>query len=280
MNVQGKYRNGQWTGGIEWTRIKNADGSMRRGFSWNPIKGCFHGCRWTMPDGQEAVCYAETTAEGVGRSAYRHGFAHHYFQPNALHEPLLITEPAGIFLDSMSDLWGSWVPRDERDEVLGVVRRAHWHIFQSLTKAAPQMLKYDADDLPSNLWLGASSPPDTFMGQRLTRHQQERKLEKDLAVLTHLARTHTTWMSFEPLSWDVAPLVARSYGALKWAVIGAASSGRTYYAPEREHVERLLAVLAEQEVPIFYKGNLKGAIGRWGLPWREEFPCMASYLTP
>lgn len=33
---------------IEWTRIRNADGSIRRGYTWNPVAGCLHDCEWDI----------------------------------------------------------------------------------------------------------------------------------------------------------------------------------------------------------------------------------------
>jgi len=75
-----------------------------------------------------------------------------------------------------------------------------------------------------------------------------------------------TWMSFEPLSWNMAQVVSEFPAALKWAVIGAASRGKVYYQPETRDVARLLAALDEFDVPVFFKGNLS-----WK-PWREEYP--------
>ena len=45
LNKQGK-------GKIEWTD-----------FTWNPVGGCRHACRWKMPDGTIARCYAESFVE-------------------------------------------------------------------------------------------------------------------------------------------------------------------------------------------------------------------------
>jgi hypothetical protein len=77
-------------------------------------------------------------------------------------------------------------------------------------------------------------------------------------------------MSFEPLSYDVAPLVDPR--ALSWAIIGAASRGSQYYAPDPKHLETLLHVLERGQVPVFMKGNLRGFATAWGIPIREEFP--------
>src|ERR1044071_5420699 len=91
--------------GIEWTD-----------YTWNPVPGCQHGCRWQMPDGTVAECYAETVAGRVAQNAYPKGFEHHYWNPHILEEPLKIKTPASIFLDSMSDLMGSWVPKAEIEQ--------------------------------------------------------------------------------------------------------------------------------------------------------------------
>ena len=256
-------------GMIEWTRIKNADGTVRRGFTWNPVAGCLHDCEWTMPDGKRAECYAKTVAEKF-TAAYPSGFAHYYWHPKRLKEPEALQEPAGIFPDSMSDLFGNWVRREHLEQVLDAMQRTPQHIYQSLTKNT--VAYRNVDDLPPNLWTGISSPPDHFMGNDLNDNQKERYLHTALKTLSLAAEEgFTTWMSFEPLSRDWAHIVREYPGALKWAVIGAASDGSRYYPPEEEHVRNLLGVLDAENVPVFYKGNLKS------LPyarenWRDEFP--------
>lgn len=244
---------------IEWTD-----------YTWNPVGGCPHQCRWKMPDGTTAVCYAETVAEKVAVSSYPHGFNHHYWHPERLDEPLKLKEPAKIFLDSMSDLMAARVPEEQIRAVFDVVARAPWHTFQLLTKNAPRLLKWKTE-LPSNLWVGVSMPPTMMFGKPLNINQQKAMLVKALYVLGQLEGV-TRWMSFEPLSFDVADVMQESGWAdalpLDWAVIGAASNGRKYYQPERWHVEQLLKVLDQYRVPVFFKGNLE-----WD-PWREDFPVM------
>lgn len=259
---------------IEWTRILNPDGTFRRGFTWNPIGGCMHDCKWTMPDGQVAQCYAKSLAEnGLAKSAYKHGFEHHYWRPHALKEPLRQKEPAGIFLDSMSDLMGHWVPTEQIQQVLDVCREADWHIFQLLTKNPKRLTQFE---FPDNVWVGVSSPPD-FMwgkGERLSRNQQVKMLEVALESLAAVD-VPVTWMSFEPLSWNVAEVVKRYPESLKWAVIGAASNGRQHFPPSERDLRLLLDVLDNQNVPVFFKGNLKSL--PWAAEnWREDFPIAAT----
>src|SRR5262245_45281517 len=87
-----------------------------RGIEWadetrNPIGGCKHGCMWEMPNGNIAECYAGDLAEnGVAVKSYPHGFEHHYFRPEALKQFANGKDPLLIFCDSMSDMFGHWVP--------------------------------------------------------------------------------------------------------------------------------------------------------------------------
>lgn len=243
--------------GIEWTD-----------YTWNPVQGCMHGCRWTMPDGSVAECYAETIANRVAQKAYQHGFEHHYWNPHKLREPLKVKEPARIFLDSMSDLMGHWVPAEEIEQVLDICREAQWHDFQLLTKNAPRLLEFD---FPSNVWVGVSAPPSQMFGKPLSFNQQQRMVTRQLEILAQL-NVPVRWMSIEPLSFDIAPLLENS--PLEWAVIGAATNGNRTYQPEPEWVENVLNVLDKQNTTIFFKGNLD-----WK-DWREHFPQTSVECTP
>lgn len=246
MNKQRKANGGR---GIEWTD-----------FTWNPVQGCQHRCRWEMPDGTVAECYAETIANRVAQKVYTYGFEHHYWNPNKLDEPLKIKEPSRIFLDSMSDLMGHWVPDDEISQVLEVCRAAHWHTFQLLTKNAPRLLDFD---FPPNVWVGVSAPPSQMFGKRLSFQQQQRMVTRQIDTLRQIG-VPVRWMSIEPLSFDIAPLLVDS--PLEWAVIGAATNGAKTYQPEPAWVEHVLDVLDAQGTAVFFKGNLE-----WAL-WREDFP--------
>mgnify|MGYP001301506637 FL=1 len=244
-----KQKNGKGGRGIEWCD-----------YTWNPVRGCHHGCRWEMPDGTVAECYAETVAERVAQKAYPHGFEHHYWNPELLAEPLKLKTPSKIFLDSMSDLMGHWVPAEQVEQVLEVCRQADHHIFQLLTKNAPRLQEFD---FPPNVWVGVSAPPSIMFGKHLSLAQQKRMVERTLKALKTV-NVPVRWMSLEPLSFDIAPLLLDS--GLQWAVIGAATNGRLTYQPQPEWVANVLEVLDAQGTKVFFKGNLEWSI------WREEFP--------
>ena len=217
-----------------------------------------------MPDGSIAECYVDPIAAFFKKS-YPEGFERHYWRPKILQQPLSLRKAAFIFMDSMSDLMGAWVPEVQVRKVLEICRQAHWHKFQLLTKNPGRLPKFD---FPANVWVGVSSPPDFMMSHPLSRNQQEKMLAKSLSVLAGIP-VPVRWMSVEPLSWDVSKIVADNQ-PLSWAVIGAATNGRNVYQPDPEHVANLLEVFDKQGVPVFFKGNL------WGNPaadpWREFFP--------
>ncbi len=260
--------------GIEWTRLPRPDGTHRPGYTWNPVTGCLHDCGWRMPNGKQASCYAKTLAESPRlASFYPEGFAQHAWHPKRLLEPLKVKEPAGIFLDSMSDLMGHWVPTWQIDKVLDICRQAHWHTFFLLTKHAPRLAQFV---FPPNVWVGCSSPPDSFMGHPLSRTQQAAMLARSLQVLSAVDAA-VRWMSFEPLSWDVADIISQYPDVLDWAVIGAASQGRTHCPPDPDVLQHLLEVLDAHGVPVFFKGNLR-ALPEAAAAWRADFPVQGGQL--
>jgi protein gp37 len=127
---------------IEWTEA-----------TWNPVTGCTKvspGC---------AHCYAETFAErfrGVPGHPYEHGFDLQP-RPERLQQPLDWPQPRLIFVNSMSDLFHEDIPVSFIRSVFNVMRKAHWHTFQVLTKRSQRMLEL-APHLrwPDNVWMGVS----------------------------------------------------------------------------------------------------------------------------
>jgi protein gp37 len=255
-----------------------------RGIEWcdetrNATGGCMHDCKWQMPDGSVACCYAKELAErGVASAAYSHGFEHHYWRPNTVRELARGKDPKLIFVDSMSDMFAANVPAEHVVTILQTIRAAPHHAYQSLTKAAPMLLKY-LDHLPPNLWVGVSSPPDWFKGHRLNEHQQRTMLTRSLEILRQVKEsTHNiVWMSAEPISWDLTSVIDEHH-PLDWIVIGAASHGRKYFQPNPDNVRRLLTIMDATRTPVFYKGNVRPLFQTHDLGspdlnrWREDFP--------
>lgn len=226
-----------------------------------------------MPDGSTAICYAEAQAESERlRPFYLEGFGHHYFHPERLNDPLKLKTPSRIFLDSMSDLMGHWVPDEQIEQVLDVCRRAYWHTFQLLTKNAPRLLKFN---FPPNVWVGVSAPPSHMNGKALTFEQQCDFVVRAMSVLNDPKLAgRVRWMSAEPLSFPLAGRLWGCDGTLDWLVIGAASNGRKVYQPDPGDIDELLYWADMFGTRVFFKGNLRGNPA--ANPWREEFPAARS----
>lgn len=258
LNMQVKYNKDKSikSRGIEWTDA-----------TWNPVAGCPHLCRWKMPDGTIAECYAENVAESIAESAYPHGFGAHYWKPQHLDSPKAKKAPLKIFLGSMADIFSVNVPDEQIQAILEVIADTPQHSYQLLTKAPLRSLKFE---FPDNVWLGASMPPDFMRSLALSQAQKEKMLDRTFEALEK-AKAKVKWISYEPLSWDVSTITAKHTGVIQWAVIGAASNGRNYYPPSESVFTAIRDELASQKVALFYKGNLSSlAIAK--TDWKEEFP--------
>ena len=128
--------------GIEWTES-----------TWNPLTGCTKispGCKF---------CYAERMAkrlQAMGQPNYANGFKLTIHE-NALEKPLEWKKPQVIFVNSMSDLFHKDVPFEFIEKVFDVMKRAHWHQFQVLTKRAERVAELSPHlQWADNIWMGVS----------------------------------------------------------------------------------------------------------------------------
>ncbi|HWR36399.1 MAG TPA: phage Gp37/Gp68 family protein [Clostridia bacterium] len=132
---------------IEWTR--NSDGS--EGKSWNPIRARFKGdgkqgwyCQKVSPGCKN--CYAERRNKWIGNgAAYNDSDLRTldvYLDEKALLEPLRLKKPTNIFVCSMTDLYGSWVPDEWIDRIYAVMALCPQHTFMVLTKRPERRLAW------------------------------------------------------------------------------------------------------------------------------------------
>src|SRR5690349_9665824 len=127
---------------IEWTEA-----------TWNPLTGCTKispGCK---------NCYAERMAlrlRAMGQGNYVNGFALTLHE-QSLSLPLRWRSPQTIFVNSMSDMFHPDVPTDFIIKAFEVMRSAHWHRFQILTKRASRLFELDNYlKWAPNIWMGVS----------------------------------------------------------------------------------------------------------------------------
>jgi len=94
--------------------------------------------------------------KAMGNPNYRNGFELTLHE-HVLERPLHWKKPQMIFVNSMSDLFHREVPVAFILRAFDVMRRAHWHTFQVLTKRSARLLELDASlDWPPNVWMGVS----------------------------------------------------------------------------------------------------------------------------
>jgi len=215
---------------IEWTD-----------YTWNPVTGCRNGCPY---------CFAEKMAK---RLRGRYGYPkENPFEPtmhwNRLEEPLQVEKSSKIFVASMGELFGHWVPNLWTREVLGIIGRAHWHTFQILTKQ-PQNLRFFS--YPPNLWLGVSV--------------DRQEMVKGIPYLLG-TNAKIKFVSFEPLL-ELVTMPQELWHGLNWIIIGAQTNPKRL--PRKHWVHYLCEEALIHEIPIFMKDNLDWC----GWPGKlKEFP--------
>ena len=113
-----------------------------------------------------------------------------------------------IFVNSMSDLFHEGVSENYIREVFRVMRKAHWHSFQVLTKRAERLAEL-APKLPwpQNVWMGVSV-------------ENQRWTERIDALRTVKAKVR--FLSCEPL---LGPLKLDLRG-IHWVIVGGESGPR------------------------------------------------------
>jgi protein gp37 len=221
-----------------------------------------------MPDGKWVDCYAETFADRIGGKG---AFKNITFHPDVFDKIRKHKQPAGIFIDSMSDLCGEGVKKEWIDETLFHMRACPQHVFFVLTKNPRRLTEFH---WPDNCLVGISAPPTEMYGKKMNVAQQRTWFDKGSEWLSN-AKAKWKWFSLEPLAVDVSDILQDQ--PVDWAVIGAGSNGRKYYQPDELVFRKTLAALVLNETKIFYKGNLDRALAERHGGWREEFPNMGQF---
>ena len=206
---------------IEWAR-----------WTWNPVTGCKHNCLY---------CYARD----IGNRIYKEGFKP-TFRPERLAAPAntkLPKNPAlrdrGVFVCSMADLFGDWVPNGWIELVLNEVRNNKQWDFIFLTKNPKRLLTFD---FPDNAWLGATVDIQS-------------RVEITESVFKRL-KAKIKFISCEPL---MEKLTFSTLEMIDWLIIGGLSetSKASDRQPKWEWVEALLWKARKSNAAVYFKPNLK-----------------------
>jgi protein gp37 len=205
---------------IEWTES-----------TWNPLTGCTKispGCKH---------CYAERMAKrlhAMGQPNYANGFKL-TMHPQALEKPLEWKTPQVIFVNSMSDLFHKDVPLEFVQSVFDVMKRAHWHQFQVLTKRSERLMELSPHlEWTDNIWMGVSVENADYTFR-----------------IDHLRKTGAKikFLSVEPL---LGPIPKMNLKGINWVIVGG-ESGPGARPLEREWVVDIKNQCVKAKVPFFFK---------------------------
>lgn len=244
--------------------------------TWNPVTGCLHGCEY---------CYARKIAErfrpfdlphltekwiykGINEldtpiitackdgkervCAYPYGFEPtlHRYRLNEYEKKKGRT----IFVCSMADLFGEWVPDSWIEAVFEACEKAPQHRYLFLTKNPQRYGELaKAGKLPQreNMWYGS-----TLDSMRAKRYPSR--------------ICDNTFVSIEPLT-EYMNVGLGSFGMAEWVIIGAETGNRKdKVVPEKEWIDKICEAADITHMAVFMKDSLVPIVGEENM--RREFP--------
>lgn len=229
--------------------------------TWNPVTGCLHGCRYCYARGianrfsgggekwsddklfvLDDKIYAE---ESEKAEPYPYGFMptlHRYRMDEYTNK-----KGRNIFVCSMADLFGKWVPDTWIQEVFDACAKAPQHNYLFLTKNPGRYIELiNKNMMPAgaNMWYGYS----------VTQKEDPYWWNPDYNIFA----------SAEPL---LEPIDVPN---CKWLIVGAETGHRKdKVVPKQDWIESLVKECRENNIPIFMKSSLKEI---WKSSLIQQFP--------
>ncbi|MDF1495204.1 DUF5131 family protein [Caproiciproducens sp. CPB-2] len=306
--------------------------------SWNPVTGCRHNCEYCYarkiarrfagggyekemgmfiakykekifqpPYELSEPQLAKTKDEWYREAPYPFGFEP-TFHRYRLDEPKQKTKPRNIFVCSMADLFGDWVPDEWIRAVFDeCIVSAPWHRYLFLTKnpgrydsaidnyAAEDRGCSDTTESFENCWFGTSvtSQADAEKIETLSRLPEGHRflsIEPILGPVTlNLKKNRCpicgsdevyrdnpkTCQGEKPWYCDCCGMWESEDGAdlkpdIDWVIIGSETGNRKEKViPQRAWIESIVADCRVAGIPVFMKSSLTDI---WGAPLIQEFP--------
>ena len=275
--------------------------------TWNPVTGCLHGCEYCYARGianrfgvhmkldgkinelDFPFMYVTENENGIiAREKAKQNPYPFDFQPT-FHKYRLNEyqnkKGRNIFVCSMADLFGDWVPDSWIEEVFAACEKAPQHNYLFLTKNPNGIPRF------SNIYNGVfgTHRDNYWFGTTITC---QKDLEDRLWTLLQV-RGHS-FLSIEPILdkldldciWvseknkEVMLSLSKktayyfgggqSYNMPEWVIIGAETGRRkNKVVPERKWIEDIVNACRKAEIPVFMKSSLADI---WGEPLIQEFP--------
>lgn len=234
-------------------------------YTWNPVTGCLHTCPYCyarkqsarfagdvrlnindercIGDKDKGLLVLETPfISREGRSiGFPFGFTptlHKY----RLDWPAKVKNTANIFVGSMTDLFGSWVPDEWLTLVFEACAKYPHHNYMFLTKNPDRYIELARQGLlpkGDNYWYGTTTATED--------------------TPYFYAGGYNTFCSIEPLHGDFE---ANADIRCNWIIIGAESGKRKEkIIPKPEWVQHIVEAAKAKSVPVFMKDSLIEIIG-------------------
>jgi protein gp37 len=259
--------------------------------SWNPITGCLHGCEYCYArgiawrfegvwdgDANHKLSFSrhDTPKEVTGAEFGGYGFKYRVGNDNrgepkwinapypygfhpTLHRYRLKSglvrwkKPRTIFVGSMTDLFGKWVPNRWIEEVFTACAATPQHTYLFLTKNPVRYIQLHVAgklNFGNNFWYGTSFTKP--------------------GIPYYFSENYNTFLSIEPLLADVAGKDSFDLTKIRWVIIGAESGNRKgKVIPKREWIENIVGDCKAAGIPVFMKESLRGIMGG---DFVQEFP--------
>lgn len=182
------------------------------------------------------------------------------FRPTLHREKMNVPQtwkkPRTIFVCSMADLFGAWVPDEWIKEVFEACRKAPQHRYLFLTKNPQRYIDLGNQGvLPRwneahNMWFGSTATK-----------KQDKVFGDSLA--------YNTFMSIEPILEAFENLGDRAC-IVDWIIVGAETGNRKgKITPEKGWIMEIAEGCKRTNTPIFMKESLRGIMGQ---DFIQEFP--------
>lgn len=174
-----------------------------------------------------------------------------------LDDPQQWKQPRNIFVCSMADLFGDWVPLEWIQEVFAACRKAPQHRYLFLTKNPKRYRELQLKGkLPKRHWYGTSVT---------------RKDDRDF-----FAPGYNTFVSIEPILESFSDEKHAAYRQMvqPWAILGAETGNRkNKIVPKKEWITELVDYYSKfGYTKFFMKNSLRDLMGA---DFRQEFPWQA-----
>lgn len=261
--------------GIHKSKIEWCDST------WNPVSGCLHGCEycyaarqvkrfkpqpgeWPEPGAVHSAahdprCFIEVKPtvlrDGDGKylrsTPYPKGFAptiHNY----KLDFLKTAKAPRKIFVGSMTDLFGEWVPDEWLAAVFRACHEAPQHVYIFLTKNPERYTELARSGLlpeEDNYWYGTTATTDE--------------------TPYWFSDRHNTFVSIEPILGSFEKLGDTLFPP-RWFIVGAMTGpGKKENQPQRAWIENIASECERIGAAMFMKNSLADV---WREPLIQQFP--------